>query len=92
MLPLMIVGFLCGAVLGMRFKVLVLVPAIFLGGIVAAGSNMAVGETLWTSFLALVAVATALQLGYFFGSVVRHALAAPRSGVGRTVRARATAL
>jgi hypothetical protein len=89
MLPLTIFGFLCGAALGMRFKVLVLVPAIFVGGILAAGST--VGQTLGTTFLAMVAVATALQVGYLFGSVVRHALAASRSSAERTVRPRAIA-
>ena len=73
MLPLTIVGLLCGIVLALRFNVFVLIPAVFIGALVALGSSMAVGATVGTMGLSVVLVITALQLGYLLGSFARYA-------------------
>ena len=89
MLPLAILGFLCGVILALRFNVFVLIPAIFLGSIVAIGSSLAVGATIGTMSLSVVLVITALQLGYLFGSFARYALLARMIRNGR-LRVKAT--
>lgn len=89
MLPLAIFSFLCGIVLALRFNVFVLIPAIFIGSIVALGSSMAVGATIGTMALSVVFVITALQLGYLFGSFARYALLARMIRNGR-LRVKAT--
>ena len=63
--------FLVGAVLGLRFRVLILVPAI---GLVAAGvtaNGIVIGDSLWRLALVMVVAATAIQLGYVGGTVAK---------------------
>lgn len=79
MTMLMIGGALLGATLGLRFKVLVLLPVTFIG---VAGTF--VFATLYQSSFAAtivlaVALATALQAGYFAGLFVRFVLVAARA-------------
>ena len=73
MLPLAIFGLLCGIVLALWFNVFVLIPAVFIGSLVALGSSMAAGATIGTMGLSVVLVITALQLGYLLGSFARYA-------------------
>jgi hypothetical protein len=72
MIAISIVSFLVGAALGQRFKVIVLIPAIviFSGlAIIAAHADSA-----WSIVLMAAATTTCLQIGYFVGFGVRHAL------------------
>jgi hypothetical protein len=63
--------FLVGAVLGLRFRVLILVPAIGLSVAVATANGIVLGESLWRLALVTVVVAMAIQLGYVLGTVAQ---------------------
>ena len=80
MLILSLISLLAGALLGMRFKVLILVPAICL----ALLAILAVGISSSVSFsfiaLAMVLAAACLQLGYLIGIAARYAMAGARAG------------
>lgn len=77
MLPA-ILGFLCGAVLGFRFKVLILVPTIAFGCALAIVAGLLTGAS-WTSIaLTVLLIAFALQAGYGGGILVRRLMVAAR--------------
>jgi hypothetical protein len=85
---LMLLAVLAGAVLGMRFKVLILVPAIGLmivavlvGGIVRGDG---VSIVTITAFLA----ASCTQIGYLGGTVTRHTMTLLRAGRLRAISLR----
>jgi hypothetical protein len=62
-----------GLSLGLRFKVLILVPAIgFAAAIIAAG-GIAGGDSLWHLALVIAVATISFQVGYLGGTVVRHA-------------------
>jgi hypothetical protein len=68
-------SFLFGAIFGLRFKVLVLIPIITLGVILAtimaiasAIAGIARASDWWTLALSVIAASTALQLGYLAGT------------------------
>ena len=61
---------IAGTVLGLRFKILALVPAIAVSTVAILAAGVAQGESRWPILLALVSAATALQLGYLLGTVV----------------------
>jgi hypothetical protein len=77
---LLLLALLIGAVLGMRFKVLVLIPAIGLivPAIVAAG--MIRGESVASLAVIAIVAGSCLQIGYLAGAVTRYATAAARAG------------
>jgi predicted membrane channel-forming protein YqfA (hemolysin III family) len=62
-----IVGLLVGMLLGLRFKVFVLVPFI----LIAACATIATGHGVKAIALAILATAMLLQIGYILGLVVR---------------------
>jgi hypothetical protein len=62
---------LVGAMLGLRFKVLILVPAIIIGSAAAFGFGIAHSSSLWSILLAIAVTSTALQMGYLGGTVIR---------------------
>ena len=66
--------FLIGAALGMRFKVLVLVPALglLLCGTLAVASTGA--SNFSTCFIAVALAAASLQIGYLCGAAMRFYL------------------
>jgi hypothetical protein len=64
-----ILGFLFGIVLSIRFDVLILLPAILLGWIMAAIGATISGDSGLTIVLGMVMVATALQGGYISGII-----------------------
>jgi hypothetical protein len=73
---LMILSILFGAALGMRFKVLVLFPAIFVTLALVAGFGATYGKGMWPTVLAMVLSVTCLQMGYLGGTVARSVIAA----------------
>jgi len=79
MTELLIFSFLAGAVLGQRFRVLVLLPVTFF----LVLSVLPVGLLTSLGFLeglkAAVFAAISLQAGYLFGSAARFSLAAARA-------------
>jgi hypothetical protein len=66
-LALAIIGVFVGIALGLRFKVLVLVPAIASAIIFVLIVGLARGDSFWSIVLATVIVGIALQLGYLVG-------------------------
>ena len=56
-----------GGVLGFRFKVLVLIPAIILTIIVTGSIEVAQRQDAWSSALTTLAVVIAIQVGYLGG-------------------------
>ena len=69
---IVISGFVTGAILGSRFRVFVLVPAILLAIISSVAVSLANGVNLLTSFLAVFAVLASLQCGYVGGVVAAY--------------------
>jgi hypothetical protein len=69
---LAIFTFLVGAVLGQRFTVLVLVPAILVTLGVAIGLGIARAQAPGTIVLVTIAAITCLQIGYLFGLAIRR--------------------
>jgi len=79
-----IIGILTGAVLGTRYKVLCLVPAILAGTIALAVFDQFNAVPLGSTALAALALAVGLQIGYLAGVAVRYVLGASGlTGPGR---------
>jgi hypothetical protein len=74
--------FLVGAVLGLRFKVLILVPAIGFATVVVTANGIVIGESLWRLASVVVVAAMAIQLGYVSGTVAQLFFGAARSTLG----------
>jgi len=56
-----------GGVLGYRYKVLILVPAIVLTVVVTDSIEIAQGQDAWSSALTTLAAVIAVQMGYLIG-------------------------
>jgi len=84
MLVFLIAGAIAGILLGIRFKVLVIVPASLLAAIIiiANGSGHESGAVVLT----LLATLAALQIGYVVGSILRVAIRANVPGAERNKR------
>ena len=76
MLMLSLICLLVGAVLGQRFKVQVLIPAMALG--VTAAAGLAHASTFWQILGAVLVATTSLQIGYLAGVGIRYLMAAVR--------------
>jgi hypothetical protein len=72
-LQLAVTGVLGGIVLGLRFKVFVLAPAIALAVIFAVLGGVAHGDRWGSIVLAMVILATAVQFGYLAGIAIHAA-------------------
>jgi hypothetical protein len=83
MLILTMISFLIGVVLGLRFKVLILIPIIGLALGMVAVHGIAVEDGVWWLVGKMVVVATFLQLGYVGGSILQFGVCATRAGNGR---------
>jgi hypothetical protein len=77
MLPLVLFMTLVGAVLGLRFRVFILVPVIAVAALAIALGHTVIAPEV-PLVLAVVAVAVALQAGYLCGLLVRQAMAVAR--------------
>ena len=66
---------LIGATLSVRFKVLILFPAIGLATVGTAAVGIAHGDSVGAVMLTIALVAVALQIGYLFGVVMRAVIA-----------------
>lgn len=71
---LTVISVLVGIAFGLRFKVLILPPAIACALFVVFGIGLIRGDEAWSILLAMVFAITALQLGYFFGAVLRFVI------------------
>jgi hypothetical protein len=81
MLTLSLVSLLAGAVLGMRFKVLILLPAISAALLAILAIGITSAAAFSTIALAMVLATTCLQLGYLGGVTARHGVALTRDGL-----------
>jgi len=70
LVAVLVVGFLIGMILGQRFKVLVLFPAMALAFASAFAAGMARGEDAFVSVLLGLAIMAALQTGYLVGAIL----------------------
>jgi hypothetical protein len=80
MIPLTIVSFIFGVVLGLRFKALALVPAMVLILISVVAAALAEGADLWRPLGAISLTLVALQAGFFAGAFARPRLTARAAG------------
>jgi hypothetical protein len=71
-----VIGIVVGIVLGLRYKVLILVPAAMFAMISAIIIGVAHADGLWSIVLMTVELITAVQLGYLAGTVTHMAIAA----------------
>ena len=78
MMALFLISFLAGAVLGQRFKVFILLPAISLAVICTITAGIARAQDVWSIAMAAVYITTALQIGYLIGTGIRCLIAANR--------------
>lgn len=69
---------LIGAMLGLRFKVAILVPAIIIGSVVILAIGMSSGNNFWSVLLVMIVMITALQMGYLSGTVIHFSIAGSR--------------
>jgi hypothetical protein len=67
--------FLVGATLSLRFKFLILLPAIGLAVVGTAAVGIANGDSVGAVVLTIALTAAALQIGYVFGLVTRAVIA-----------------
>jgi hypothetical protein len=67
---------LIGTLLGLRFKVLILVPAIALCSPVTLAIGLAHNDSVWFILFDTVLAATTLQVGYLTGAIIRFAITA----------------
>lgn len=81
---MLMVWLLIGAVMGLRFRVLILVPAMGLALPVTVVSGIIQGASLGHVFLAATLAIVGLQVGYLAGIGVRHLLVLARVGRIRT--------
>ena len=72
------ISFLLGAMLGLRFNVVVLIPAMVVVMVLAIGATMTHPEVAWWIIKTAAAAAVCLQCGYFAGIFIRHFLSAER--------------
>ena len=77
MLMLSLICLLFGAVLGQRFKVQILMPAMALT--IAAAAGLAHASTFWQILGAVFVATTDLQIGYLAGVGIRHLMAVTRT-------------
>lgn len=80
-----ILSFLLGAVLGMRFKVLILLPVTASAVIFDIASGIANGAYTSTVLIAVVLTTTCLQFGYFCGIITRYAIVPARTLESREI-------
>jgi hypothetical protein len=74
-----IISFLAGMVLGQRFKVLILIPAIVIAVVATVGVGLAQAFNVWSIVLMALAVMTVLQIGYLVGTGIRTFMVAARA-------------
>jgi hypothetical protein len=71
-----VIGVVFGLVLGLRYKVLIGVPATMFAMISAIIIEVAHADGFWSIVLMTVELITAVQLGYLAGTVTHMAIAA----------------
>jgi hypothetical protein len=83
MSALILLTLLTGAVLGMRFKVLILVPAIGSALVIIVVGDLAGGSGLFHTLILAMLAATGLQMGYLCGALTRQTVLLARAESSR---------
>ena len=65
-------AFLIGAILGLRFRVCMLIAVVFLSLIVIVAFGLLHGKSLGFIFFAVFFGVTVMELGYFIGAIVGY--------------------
>ena len=68
MMSVLVAGILVGAVLSLRFNIVILIPVTCAALMIAAVAGAASGDSFWYIASTMFLVVTALQLGYLGGS------------------------
>jgi hypothetical protein len=87
MILLTLSTFLIGAVLGLRFKVLILMPTIGLAILAIVAGCSARGHSAAATLIAVGLAVSCLQIGYFCGTIARYGRATAPASRQRAVRA-----
>ena len=85
---LLVTIMLAGALLGLRFKVFVLVPANVVGSAATFWDGTAHHDSLWCIFLMMALAIAVLQLGYLGGTIIVNKSARPLREAQQPTRAR----
>lgn len=72
-----VISLLCGTLLGTRYTVLCLLPAMLIAGVAVTGFDRLYHVPLGSTAVSVVVLSVALQFGYLIGAVLRFALHAP---------------
>jgi hypothetical protein len=84
---------LAGAALGLRFKVMILIPALTLTVLFAVIVGVSRGDPFWSIAVATILLGTAIQVGYLVGILFRAKIAwVDRHHLKRKVGAQGTAV
>jgi hypothetical protein len=75
-LELATITFVAGIALGLRYRVVILLPVVVLAIIFALIGGIARGDPVWSIVLAAAISATAVQLGYLAGILLERLIAA----------------
>ena len=75
-LEVAIICVVAGAFLGLRYNVLVLVPAVMFAMLLAVAVGVAQAESFWSIVLMTIVLVVAVQLGYLAGVVIYAAVEA----------------
>src|SRR5215467_4248629 len=83
---LAIIGVVVGIVLGLRYKILILVPAVLFAMILAIAVGVGRADSFWSIVLTTIALVIAVQLGYLAGLVIHAAIVIrpPRKDGGKS--------
>ena len=83
MSTLILLSILLGALLGIRFKVFVLIPAIAFALVVILAYGMAFATGASGILVAIAVASSCLQIGYMFSIIARHGTTLAREGRAR---------
>jgi hypothetical protein len=77
-------SFLLGALLGIKFRVLILIPALGAILLTVVAIGIAHADAVWAILITLVAAVSSLQIGYLGGAIMQYAFARPTADHRRT--------
>jgi membrane protein DedA with SNARE-associated domain len=77
-------SFLLGALLGIKFRVLILIPALGAILLTVVAIGIAHAHAVWAILVTLAAAVSSLQIGYLGGAIMQYALALPTTDRRRT--------
>jgi hypothetical protein len=81
-LEIVVIHILAGAALGLRFKVMILVPSVTLTMLFAAIVGVTRGDQFWSIAVAMILLGTAIQVGYLAATLIRAKIASVRAANG----------